>query len=411
MDPRGPLPASKSLRRALFDDVEAFFPECRHRAGSEETFAEFARRVSSGDVSLLPLGAAATVLWIGSATNRNGALRTIGGLLSALLTPAAIEATAPLPTTAVGRAVSMMLRGARSCSGRSLLDVLARHRGSIAGSVVVAVTDSELTDESGRACSSMVDGQALLCNWKVDSPDGVQVETLVAQVLGVLGLGTCSPYMCVMNPPEAKGGFRSAARLCPVCLRKLGTLLGASWEPSAHYEALLAWCRSSSREEDSTWCRERLEVVSGNYFHASTASDEVSAKPNTRNRTAPLTSMPTTMPLPAANLDSADYVELKGCQGALRALNGRYAAQGICNSRRAFVADAGRRRLYFYYLSCSDAWVVGPNLGAEAIFADCGPVASSRDLSQIWRLWDGCVWKENSGVTALPISTQLHEKR
>eukprot|EP00929_Paragymnodinium_shiwhaense_P080866 TRINITY_DN42213_c0_g2_i1.p1 TRINITY_DN42213_c0_g2~~TRINITY_DN42213_c0_g2_i1.p1 ORF type:complete len:312 (+),score=29.09 TRINITY_DN42213_c0_g2_i1:89-1024(+) len=64
-------------------------------------------------------------------------------------------------------------------------------------------------------------------------------------------------------------------------------------------------------------------------------------------------------------------------------------------------ASRTRLRLFLYYHSHVDAWVISDSPDAAgSICADCGPVAGDDDLGQHWRVWDGEGWKEDRNIVS-----------
>lgn len=372
-DPRGPPPLQRVLRRALFEDVGSFY----ERLGDEgEAFADFARRLGE----LRP--GAVRLAWLGS--RRTEALAPTQRLLAALCAPLPVEA-APLGGTALGRAAAILGGGGPAPPaprpGRELLDVLLRHA---SGGLLVGATDGELRDEAGRsAAQHLAPGPPTVLALALGAP----AEAAVA-VLGALGLGPCGFYRCLLNggPP----------RLCPVCLRKLGALLGSAWDPAAHLSGMRAWAAGAGLVEEEVWYRERLQVVTESYVEPEAAQQAPQHAPQTAVRRGSPPRLP---------LAQGPRVRIQGRVGELSALNATYASAGACNGRPAFCAG----RLFLYYLPASDAWAIGPSLGSEAVWADCGP-ARGGDFGQTWRVWDGRAWLEDPALRATTLGWQDREE-
>lgn len=226
-----------------------------------------------------------------------------------------------------------------------------------------------------------------------------------------LGLLPCTFYMCLLNPSDVEGAL--VWHLCPVCLRKVAALLGSSWDVTAHYQSCLSWMQSENLPEESTWYQERLQVVLGSFgemppiqIEDTLQGDSHDARPAVRtpNPTKRKSGTPkkkAAPPTPARSntqLDGNIEVVLSGRKGILSSMNGAYWPYGGCNSQRAFCKDAGQgRQLYLFYMQELDSWVIGPRLGDQCVFADCGP-ANDDFFGQTWRVWDGTSWMEDPKI-------------
>eukprot|EP00747_Dinoflagellata_sp_TGD_P070631 gnl/TRDRNA2_/TRDRNA2_156686_c0_seq2.p1 gnl/TRDRNA2_/TRDRNA2_156686_c0~~gnl/TRDRNA2_/TRDRNA2_156686_c0_seq2.p1 ORF type:complete len:478 (+),score=79.72 gnl/TRDRNA2_/TRDRNA2_156686_c0_seq2:23-1456(+) len=469
MDPRGAPPLHRLLRRAVFEDVDSFFVA---GPGGGEPFPEFAKRRSNAE-QRPGNKVALQLLWLGSGQNQ--LLRPTEGFLKALFAPSVVEVAIPQTSSPLGRALRVLLgpsTGAAavppSCSGRALLDLLQRHKSS-GGLVTAAATDGVVTDERGSPVGLLTDGDVCVCSVDPGMPLHEALRCLAAKLLAVLGLSSCHFYACCLMCPREPGFCGDGApdlHLCPVCLRKLGTLLGGSWDAGVHYRELVAWANHEDGfDEEARWYRERFQVVTESYAeeandrpqradckqlakrssqtetpHASAGyTEEANDRPHRANckQLAKTSSQAGTSHAPPAVasterghvsrsgparnssakselVDSADLeaalrngaaveVMLAGRRGALSALNGTYLqCDTKCNGRAAFHTEAdavGSPRLFLYYLASTDSWAVGPTLGGEAVYADCGP-SRGRSLTQVWRIWDGHTWADDPSLKA-----------
>ncbi|CAE8683133.1 unnamed protein product [Polarella glacialis] len=464
MDPRGPPPLDRLLKRALFEDLDSFFTPLELPAAGNargEGFPSFSRRLAAGELS--GLGAAGGVgvrlVWLGSGRGAELWLNPARELLAALLAPSLVEADAPSAATALGRATTLLTGGPpgaaspppRAFGARALLDALRRHalnapRGGRAA-LAVAMTDGGVVDDTGRPIDCVADESVLaFClGSAAEGTDWQRLARLAAAVFAALGLAECSFYSCLLNSSvrQAEVGSVPILHLCPVCLRKLAALLGpgSNWAVASHYRGLLAWTRKTKElEEEATWYKERLQVVTEQYvddeeslkFCFSTAPILVSAPPAPEapaaRRVAVLAAAAVeaepeeleVSPAEASALLRAPpggscslSVVLSGRRGSLTALNGRYLPAGSSGGRLAFrlAGEPGSHpglELFLYYVSESDSWSLGPVLGDESVYADCGPVgADCRDLAQTWRVWDGKAWAEDRKLSAKVMRTRV----
>jgi len=448
-DPRGPKPAQPLLRRALFEDVENFFPVWTGAAGTSESFQHFATRLANGEVRTLGCRPSAVlrVLWLGE--NFGGIRLAVIGFLSAICTPLAIDSVCPEPTTALGRALAMSLRGPASSS--TLLDILHRHNSD--ARLTLAIIDKELGQE--RTCPWLQEGSVVLCSVRGGLQQGTVprrlLRTLQGAFLSGLGLDVrCRFYACVLNPLVEEREKEAPLWLCPVCLRKLAALEIPNWTLRDHYSQLMAWFSQNGMHDEAGWCAERFQVVlgvapdpvpeppelcdrpPGSAEHAPQVDKPIvqtrgpqdgkklailRKKARERERSAivgKLEAMPSDNVLArcideasppvsgsrkSATCNDVEVVRISGHAGSLQHLNGDYKLTATCNGRRAFCSHSG---MFLYYLSSSDSWAIGPKLKSEAVFADCGP-AAGKDFEQLWRVWDGKSWTEQRGVIATPV--------
>jgi len=204
-----------------------------------------------------------------------------------------------------------------------------------------------------------------------------------------------------------------------VCLRKLGALIGGTWDVETHYRGLFAWAKHEGLTEEATWYNERLQVITGSFCEEELQSqhggptgmgskgrggrgkdNQGDAKANPQSA-----AHPRLLDKVAGVVDDNDglRVVLSGRCGTMSSLNGTYFPAGCCNGRRAFRAEAnGGRSLFLYYLRASDSWAIGRQLGDEAVYADCGPTGN-HNLGQIWRVWDGSNWMDDPKMQASTI--------
>jgi len=311
----------------------------------------------------------------------------------------------------------------------------------------VGLTDGELRDAAGRPAVVVAEGSAVVCSSPTCLPsaraaaggDGTAAAAVVAAIFGALGLAPCRFYECLLNPAtdaQLQSRPPPPPRLCPVCLRKLASVIGAGFDVALHYRGVREWASRAGLGEEAAWYHERYQVVTERYEDGAdeaAAALERPSEPSGRRASQPR--QPTSGGRGAGNVGRASTttavragaaerglqgsgllseedapaqssvpgprgVLLAGRRGALEALNGEYLPAGSCNGRPAFTKDAGGgKRLFLYFLRGSDSWAVGPSFGDEAVWADCGP-AGQNSFAQTWRVWDGRSWCDDPHLRA-----------
>lgn len=261
-DPRGRVPLDHKLKRALFEDIDSFYePWQSHNEKPEqhEDFVAFSHRLATGALATLDLSAVGVrFVWLGSKSGAASHLQVIKSACSALVAPAQVDADVPGPATALGRAATLLagsppggsVAPTRAIHGRALLDALSRHavepRGGTRTALAVGITDGDIVNDQNGVVISMIGVSLLAFHINIDLADPNrhwhQIAWLLNCVLRALGLQLCYFYICLLNPGQDYSELRPFSfRLCPVCLRKLGALLGSRWSVELHYQALIDW--------------------------------------------------------------------------------------------------------------------------------------------------------------------------
>eukprot|EP00927_Polykrikos_kofoidii_P040275 TRINITY_DN34463_c0_g2_i1.p1 TRINITY_DN34463_c0_g2~~TRINITY_DN34463_c0_g2_i1.p1 ORF type:complete len:493 (+),score=57.20 TRINITY_DN34463_c0_g2_i1:62-1480(+) len=445
-DPRGPKPGSRVLRRALFEDVDAFFaPAPASSSTPGQTFAEFVRRnsdtVGGGNFASLAAGnrAVGRLWWLSSRplpVELDTPRQAIEDLLTSFLAPFQLEPASALPSSALGRAATALFRSSTQRAeshSKAFLDALRRQVSSdtaLAIAICVSVADGEVDQET----VVFSDGPLvlLMIGMSFGNLGAFELVQIVAACLIGCGLDPCSFYECLLNSPCVRT-CPPPLRLCPVCLRKLGVVVGDRWDVTRHYEGLLGWHERQGRRDEAAWYRERLQVITERFIEESPVVSMQTSEARAAKQSDPPSSAVERSrianeqvkasggkPRPGRGASTDKGIEsvlhqwtevvITGCPTQLRSLNGTYRVCGSCHGRPAFQrscsSDGGRggkgnHRRFLYYQSVSDTWGLGPEVGSEALWADCGPCGSEcRDLEQTWRLWDGLAWTEDPGVVA-----------
>ncbi len=274
MDPRGPQPTQKTLKRALFVDIESFFESCLHDGPAGQTFSEFKRLHPEALTS--PVGRSCLrLMWLGSQGGLGWAQQVLGGLLSAAFAPLAVDVEPP--PAGLSRALRMLTGTGsvpKACDAQALLDVVKRHTGEAV--LCIAVTDGVLSALEPQL-RFRLEGPVLVYSMhNATSPQ--HALALLAAAFRALGLSICRFYACLLGP-QSDNGCASSCHLCPVCLRKLGSLLGPGWDCVGHYRGLRTWFRSQRLSNEAAWCNERLQVITECYEEETVGGNDISVAP------------------------------------------------------------------------------------------------------------------------------------